>query len=88
MLPRTNFSTRGAWHARAPRTQDDDETKGDDLATLGVMVALIATGVATLASPVAAAETTSSDVAAVAYGPLPEQLLDVRLPTTRPARSR
>ena len=53
-------------------------------AALGVMVALIATGVATLASPVAAAETTSSDVTAVAYGPLPEQLLDVHLPTNRP----
>ena len=48
------------------------------------MVALIATGVATLASPVAAAETKSSDVTAVAYGPLPEQLLDVHLPTNRP----
>ena len=47
------------------------------------MVALIATGVAILASPVAAAETKSSDVTAVAYGPLPEQLLDVHLPTHR-----
>ncbi len=53
-------------------------------AALGVVAALIATCVAMLASPVAAAETTSSNVTAVAYGPLPEQLLDVYLPTNRP----
>jgi len=65
-------------------------------AAFGAMVALLATGVALFVSPVAAAGAKGSDVAVhkvtavsppvagVAYGPRPEQLLDVHLPTSRP----
>jgi acetyl esterase/lipase len=63
---------------------------------LGTLVALVATGDAIVASPVGAARTTTSAkirvsdvepvpplVTGVAYGPFPEQLLDVHLPTNR-----
>ena len=63
-------------------------------AAFGALVALIATGVAIFMSTAAAVETNSNVevhnvtalsplVTGVAYGPHPEQLLDVHLPTNR-----